>query len=104
MTGPISDESSAPAGAPGGAATAEAGSAASAGQSAAAIAAEAAVTSPSAAAETEAVEPAAAESRYRGWYWLGIVLQVCVWTLIWLGIAIAVGVGGELTEFRYVGF
>jgi hypothetical protein len=42
--------------------------------------------------------------RYRLWYWLGIVLQVLVWTFIWLGIAIAIGVGGKLTEFRYVGF
>jgi hypothetical protein len=51
------------------------------------------------------VEPASpAPPRYRGWFWFGIVLQVFVWTLIWLGIAIAIGVGGELTEFRYVGF
>ena len=54
--------------------------------------------------ESAADEPTAAGPRYRGWYWLGIVIQVCVWTLIWLGIAIAIGVGGELTEFRYVGF
>jgi hypothetical protein len=45
-----------------------------------------------------------AQPRYRAWYWLGIVLQVLVWTFIWLGIAIAIGVGGKLTEFRYVGF
>jgi hypothetical protein len=104
MTGPVSDESTAPAGVTGGAPATEAAPASPAGRDAAATAAEAAGTSPPAATEAEAGGPAAAEPRYRGWYWLGIVLQVCVWTLIWLGIAIAVGVGGELTEFRYVGF
>jgi len=48
--------------------------------------------------------PEAGAPRYRGWYWFGIVLQVLVWALIWLGIAVAIGVGGKLTEFRYVGF
>ena len=66
-----------------------------------AVAAETDVTGPAATEPADAVAPG---SRYRGWYWLGILIQVLVWTLIWLGIAIAVGVGGELTEFRYVGF
>lgn len=60
------------------------------------------MTTPEASAPVSA--PGEQAPRYRAWYWLGIVLQVFVWTLIWLGIAIAIGVGGKLTEFRYVGF
>jgi hypothetical protein len=41
---------------------------------------------------------------YRGWYALGIVIQVLFWCLVFLGLAVAIGVGGHLTEFRYVGF
>ena len=37
-------------------------------------------------------------------YILGLAVQVILWTLVFLGIVIAVLVGGELTEFRYVGF
>jgi hypothetical protein len=39
-----------------------------------------------------------------GWYLLGLAVQVFLWMLVFLGIAIAIGVGGHLTEFRYVGF
>lgn len=39
-----------------------------------------------------------------GWYVLGLALQVFLWFLVFLGLAIAIGVGGHLTEFRYVGF
>jgi hypothetical protein len=39
-----------------------------------------------------------------GWYLLGLAVQVFLWFLVFLGIAIAIGVGGHLTEFRYVGF
>lgn len=39
-----------------------------------------------------------------GWYVLGLAVQVFLWFLVFLGIAIAIGVGGHLTEFRYVGF
>ncbi len=37
-------------------------------------------------------------------YVLGICLQVVFWSLIFLGLAVAIGVGEHLTEFRYVGF
>ncbi len=39
-----------------------------------------------------------------GWYVLGLAVQVFLWFLVFLGIAVAIGVGGHLTEFRYVGF
>ncbi len=35
---------------------------------------------------------------------LGLSLQTFLWFLLFLAIVIAVAVGGELTEFRYVGF
>jgi hypothetical protein len=37
-------------------------------------------------------------------YGLGLGLQTFLWFLLFLAIAIAVMVGSELTEFRYVGF
>ena len=37
-------------------------------------------------------------------YVLGLAVQVVLWMLVFLGIVVAVLVGGELTEFRYVGF
>ncbi len=37
-------------------------------------------------------------------YGLGLSLQVFLWFLLFLAIVIAVAVGGQLTEFRYVGF
>ena len=40
----------------------------------------------------------------RAAYVLGLALQVLFWFLIFLAIAVAVGAGGHLTEFRYVGF
>jgi hypothetical protein len=49
------------------------------------------------------VEESAGKS-YRGYYVLGLVVQVLVWALIFLGIVVAIAVGGQLTEFRYVGF
>jgi hypothetical protein len=42
--------------------------------------------------------------RLSGWYLLGLALQVFLWFLVFLGIVVAIGVGGHLTEFRYVGF
>lgn len=41
-----------------------------------------------------------------GWlpYLLGLSLQTFLWFLLFLGIVVAVMVGGRLTEFRYVGF
>ncbi len=51
-------------------------------------------------------EPAApsgpAENRF--FYGLGIGVQTLLWFLLFLAIVVAVAVGGELTEFRYVGF
>ena len=37
-------------------------------------------------------------------YILGLSLQTLLWFLLFLAIAVAVLVGGKLTEFRYVGF
>ncbi len=37
-------------------------------------------------------------------YALGLGVQVVFWCLIFLALALAIGVGGHLTEFRYVGF
>ncbi|MEZ5126381.1 MAG: hypothetical protein R2826_09050 [Thermoleophilia bacterium] len=37
-------------------------------------------------------------------YILGLALQVALWFLLFLAIAVAVIVGSKLTEFRYVGF
>ena len=37
-------------------------------------------------------------------YGLGLSLQTFLWFLLFLALVIAVAVGGELTEFRYVGF
>jgi hypothetical protein len=52
----------------------------------------------------EAVEATADEPLRKLPYALGLALQVILWMLVFLGITIAVLVGGELTEFRYVGF
>ena len=38
------------------------------------------------------------------YYGLGLSLQTFLWFLLFLGIVVAVLVGGHLTEFRYVGF
>ena len=37
-------------------------------------------------------------------YGLGLSLQTLLWFLLFLAIIVAVLVGGQLTEFRYVGF
>jgi hypothetical protein len=69
------------------------------------------VTAPSAALPTDgqaarAGDDVAARARRlpSGWYVLGLAVQVFLWFLVFLGIAVAIGVGGHLTEFRYVGF
>jgi hypothetical protein len=51
-------------------------------------------------------EPAAAETPRTSWffYGLGLSLQTLLWFLLFLAIIVAVLVGGQLTEFRYVGF
>jgi hypothetical protein len=38
------------------------------------------------------------------YYGLGLSLQTFLWFLLFLAIIVAVLVGGQLTEFRYVGF
>ncbi len=38
------------------------------------------------------------------YYGLGLSLQTLLWFLLFLAIIVAVLVGGQLTEFRYVGF
>lgn len=38
------------------------------------------------------------------YYGLGLSLQTFLWFLLFLAIIVAVMVGGQLTEFRYVGF
>jgi hypothetical protein len=47
-------------------------------------------------------EPAQRTSWF--FYGLGLSLQTFLWFLLFLAIIVAVLVGGELTEFRYVGF
>jgi hypothetical protein len=37
-------------------------------------------------------------------YGLGLGLQTFLWFLLFLALVVAVAVGGQLTEFRYVGF
>ncbi len=37
-------------------------------------------------------------------YGLGLGVQTFLWFLLFLALVVAVAVGGELTEFRYVGF
>ena len=51
-------------------------------------------------------EPGSAERPRTRWffYGLGLSLQTLLWFLLFLGIIVAVLVGGQLTEFRYVGF
>jgi hypothetical protein len=46
----------------------------------------------------------AARASVRVAYVLGLAVQVLFWFLIFMAIAVAVGAGGHLTEFRYVGF
>jgi hypothetical protein len=65
-------------------------------------AAAAATDEPRAAVDEPAgpAEPAG----HRFFYGLGIGVQTLLWFLLFLAIVVAVAVGGELTEFRYVGF
>ncbi len=50
-------------------------------------------------------EAGGARSRTRWFYYgLGLSLQTFLWFLLFLAIIVAVLVGGQLTEFRYVGF
>ena len=37
-------------------------------------------------------------------YGLGLSLQTFLWFLLFLALVVAIAVGSELTEFRYVGF
>jgi hypothetical protein len=86
----------------------EAARGAPAGGAGASVAAAAATDEPRATADglvgpaepTEAAGPA----EHRFFYGLGIGVQTLLWFLLFLAIVVAVAVGGELTEFRYVGF
>ncbi len=70
--------------------------------------AAAAATPGSVAAVAATPETAAATTSrgasLRAAYVLGLAIQVLIWFLIFLAIAVAVGAGGHLTQFRYVGF
>lgn len=59
---------------------------------------------PATAPAPEAARDDAAEPVNRLYYGLGLSLQVFLWFLVFLAIVVAVAVGNELTEFRYVGF
>lgn len=55
----------------------------------------------------EPVAGSAVEARERtNWffYGLGLSLQTFLWFLLFLALVVAIAVGSELTEFRYVGF
>jgi hypothetical protein len=58
------------------------------------------------AGETGGAEPRDAAAPRTSWlfYGLGLGLQTFLWFLLFLALVIAIAVGGELTEFRYVGF
>jgi hypothetical protein len=59
---------------------------------------------PAAAPDTAPEEGEPAEPTNWLFYGLGLSLQTLLWFLLFLAIVIAVAVGSELTEFRYVGF
>jgi len=50
------------------------------------------------------VATATADRRYWLTYVLGLALQVFLWFLLFWFLAVAIGAGQHLTEFRYVGF
>jgi len=51
-------------------------------------------------------QPSAEAPARTNWffYGLGLSLQTLLWFLLFLALVVAVAVGSELTEFRYVGF
>lgn len=51
----------------------------------------------------ETIDAASARTSWF-FYGLGLGLQTLLWFLLFLALVIAIAVGGELTEFRYVGF
>ncbi len=55
-------------------------------------------------AASDAVGEPTGPMEHRFFYGLGIGVQTLLWFLLFLAIVVAVAVGGELTEFRYVGF
>jgi hypothetical protein len=56
------------------------------------------------ATEPPAADPAPALRGVTAAYVLGLSLQVVLWSLVFLALAVAIATGGHLTEFRYVGF
>ncbi len=60
---------------------------------------------PSATEAATATEPAMPARRgVTAAYVLGLSVQVVLWSLVFLALAVAIATGGHLTEFRYVGF
>ncbi len=57
-----------------------------------------------AAARPEADAEQASEGVSRVFFALGLGVQTLLWFLLFFALAVAIAVGGELTEFRYVGF
>jgi len=55
-------------------------------------------------APDEALREESAERPNRLFYCLGLSLQTFLWFLLFLALVVAIAVGGQLTEFRYVGF
>jgi hypothetical protein len=55
-------------------------------------------------APDEALRDESTERSSRLFYGLGLSLQTFLWFLLFLALVVAIAVGGELTEFRYVGF
>lgn len=55
-------------------------------------------------ARAGAVSDAPAPRTSKFFYGLGLGLQTFLWFLLFLALVVAIAVGGELTEFRYVGF
>ena len=64
----------------------------------------AAVDPPGGSAEVAEQADPTGPAEHRFFYGLGIGVQTLLWFLLFLAIVVAVAVGGELTEFRYVGF
>jgi hypothetical protein len=96
-------------GAPAGASGAAAAAAATDGSAAAVdgLGGPAASADPTGPAEPMGPAEAAGPTRpggHRVFYGLGVAVQTLLWFLLFLAIVVAVAVGGELTEFRYVGF
>ena len=52
----------------------------------------------------DAREGRSGAGEHRLYFGLGVGVQTLLWFLLFLALVVAVAVGSELTEFRYVGF